>query len=70
MTPCPCCERLASVTEDHACALAAGDSALIVVSRSVVQLAAISTTCRHGLTDASHAAADYQRKRPRVASCR
>ena len=61
MTDCPCCARLASVTEDHACALACGDD-LIIVSRSMVKLAAITTDLRHRLTSTSSASADYRRE--------
>ncbi len=60
--PCPCCQRLMSVMEDHGCALACGDDEIIVVSRTVVQLAAITTDLRHGLTSVPHARGEYARE--------
>jgi hypothetical protein len=62
VTDCPCCAHLATAAEDHGCALAAGDDDLVIVSRTVVRLAAIVVDLRHGLTSTPHAVADYRRE--------
>jgi hypothetical protein len=60
VTECPCCARLVSASEDHACALAFGEEDLIIVSRSMVKLAAITTDLRHGLGSRPDLVSDYQ----------